>query len=92
MKLTNFDAAQYLDSPDRIAAYLDAALAENDIDFFLKALGTVAKAKGMSQIAKETGLGRQNLYKALSGETTPRLDTVQKIIETLGASLSVKPN
>jgi probable addiction module antidote protein len=92
MKKTNisrYDVAEHLRSPDEMAAYLEACLEEADGDaaFIAKALGDIAKAKGMSQIAKDTGLSRESLYKALSGERTPSFDTVLKVLNALGLKL-----
>lgn len=89
MKITKFDAAEYLDSNEAVAEYLRVVLEENDPAAFTKALGTVARAKGMTQIAKDTGLGRQSLYKALSGENAPRLETVFKVLDSIGIKLTV---
>ena len=77
-KLTKFDAAKYLDQPETIAAYLTEALATDDPEFICLALDTIAKAKGMTKVAKDTGLSRESLYKSLSGTTKPEFDTVRK--------------
>jgi probable addiction module antidote protein len=92
MKKTNisrYDVAEHLRSPEEMAAYLEACLEEanGDAAFIAKALGDIAKAKGMSQIAKDTGLSRESLYKALSGERTPSFDTVLKVLNALGLKL-----
>ena len=71
-RFTPFDAADYLDNEETIAAYLSATLEEDDPEMFLVAIKTVARARGMTQLAQETGLGRESLYKALSGEGTPQ--------------------
>lgn len=84
MKTTKFDAAQYLDGDETIAEYLNAVLERNDPADFVKALGTVARAKGMTQIAKEAGLGRESLYNTLSGEKAPRMETIFKVLDALG--------
>ena len=86
---TPFDAADYLGDDETIAAYLNAALEEDDPDAFLAALKTIARARGMTQLAKDTGLGRESLYKALSGKTQPKWDTVQRIIKALHITLHV---
>jgi probable addiction module antidote protein len=72
-----------------MAAYLEACLEEADGDaaFVAKALGDIARAKGMSQVARDTGLSRESLYKALSGDRSPSFDTVLKVIEALGLKL-----
>ena len=84
-----WDASEYLDSPEMIHEYLKAAFEEEDIKLLLTAIGNVAKAKGMSEIAKETNLSRQNLYKALSANSSPKFETVKKIIEALGYKLAL---
>ena len=84
---TPFDAADYLDDDETIAAYINAALEEDDPDAFLAALKTVARARGMTQLAKDTGLGRESLYKALAPGAKPRYDTMLKVIRALGITL-----
>ena len=83
-KTTEFDAASYLDSEDMIAEYLNQALASGDTDLLLSAIGDVAKARGMAQIARDTGLGRESLYKAFAVGAKPRFDTVLKVLRALG--------
>lgn len=90
-KFTKFDAADYLDSDETIAAYISAVLEENNPEAFLDALKTVARAKGMTQLANDTGLGRESLYKALAPGAKPRYDTVLKIVNALGITLSAAP-
>lgn len=82
-----WDIVDSLDSDDRIAAYLEAALEENDSALIAAALGDIARAKGMSDIARQTGLGRESLYKALSSEGNPEFSTVLKVIHALGLRL-----
>jgi probable addiction module antidote protein len=89
LKLTEFDASAYLDSEEVIAEYLTAALEDEDPDVFLTAVGNVAKARGMTQIAQATGLGRESLYKALSPGAKPKYDTVLKVLRSLGVRLAV---
>ena len=86
-----YDTADYLDTPERIKAYLEAVLEDGDPAEIRVALGTVARARGMSQIARETGLGRESLYKALSREGNPELGTILQVLKTFGLRLSVKP-
>ena len=76
-----------------MAAYLEAAIEESDGDaaFIAKALGDIARAKGMAQIARETGLSRESLYKALSGERSPGFDTILKVLKALDLSLRAEP-
>jgi probable addiction module antidote protein len=86
-----FDAADYLDSDEVIAEYLNVALASEHPDLFLQAIADVAKARGMAQLAKDTGLGRESLYKALAPGAKPRYDTVLKLIRALGVELHMRP-
>jgi len=88
-KLTTFDISQYLNSEEMIAEYLSQVLRDGDTDEFLEAIGHIAKAKGMSQIAKDTGLGRESLYKAFQEGAKPRFETVMKVVSSLGVKLQV---
>jgi probable addiction module antidote protein len=92
-KLKKYDVADHLRTPDEMAAYLEACIAESDGDtsFVVKALGDIARAKGMTHIAEETGLGRESLYKALSEEGNPQFDTIVKVARALGLEISVRP-
>jgi probable addiction module antidote protein len=85
----SWDITRYLDSDEAIAAYVEAALEEDDPALLAAALGDVARAKGMTQIARETGLGRESLYKALSPEGNPEFGTVQKVMRSLGLKIHV---
>ncbi len=89
MKTKPFDIADYLDSPDLIAAYLEECLEDDDPRVFLVALGDVARARGMTDIARLTGLGRQSLYKAFKGQAEPKFDTVVKVLKALDIRLAV---
>jgi len=89
VELTNFDIAQYLDNKEVIAEYLSQILADGDMDELLEALGNIAKAKGISQIASETGLGRESLYKTFHQGTKPKFDTIMKILGSLGVKVQV---
>src|SRR5262245_7525088 len=91
IKISKFDAADYLKTPDQIAAYLTEALETGDTSFVCTAIDTIARAKGMSSIARETGLGRESLYKALSGNTKPEFDTIAKVMNSLGVKLVAPP-
>lgn len=93
-KTTKYDVAEYLRTPEEMAAYLEACLEEanGDAAFVAKALGNIARAKGMSQVARDAGLSRESLYKALSGERIPTFDTVLKVISALGLKLHAEPN
>jgi len=86
-----WDAARYLESAEDVAAYLDAALEEDDPSLLAAALGDVARAKGMGEIARDTGLGRESLYKALSDRGNPEFGTVLKVVHSLGLRLRVTP-
>ncbi|WP_310441148.1 addiction module antidote protein [Sulfurimonas sp.] len=88
-EVTNFDITQYLDNNEVIAEYLSQILADGDMDELLEAIGNIAKAKGMSQIAKETGLGRESLYKTFHKGTKPKFDTIMKIMNSLGVKIQV---
>ncbi|MBS3960208.1 MAG: putative addiction module antidote protein [Xanthomonadaceae bacterium] len=89
--LRAFDAADYLDSDAVIAEYLNAALEDENPDVFLQAIADVAKARGMTKLAKDTGLGRESLYKALAPGAKPRYDTVLKLVRALGVELHTTP-
>jgi probable addiction module antidote protein len=89
IKLKEFDPSAYLDNDEVIAEYLSAALEDGNPDVFLSAIGNVAKARGMSAIAENTGLGRESLYKALAPGAKPRYDTVLKLLHSFGVRLSV---
>ncbi len=89
-KFTPFDAADYLDNDETIAAYLTAALEDEDPNIFLVAVKDIARARGMTQLAKDTGLGRESLYKALAPGAKPRYDTLLKVLRALGISLQAK--
>ena len=89
IKISEFDPSEYLDSEEMIAEYLSAALEEDDPCVFLAAVGHVAKARGMSAIAQESGLGRESLYKAFSPGAKPRYETVQKVLHSLGVKINV---
>ena len=84
-----YDVAEHLRSPEDMAAYLEASIEEADGDaaFVAKALGDIARAKGMSQVACDAGVSRESLYKALSGDRNPSLDTVLKVVGALGLKL-----
>jgi len=84
-----FDRAQYLDNDAVIAEYLSAAAEDSNPDVFVAALGDVAKARGMAQIAKESGLGRESLYKALGAGAHPRYETINSVLRALGVKFTV---
>ncbi|OGS94188.1 MAG: putative addiction module antidote protein [Gallionellales bacterium RIFCSPLOWO2_12_FULL_57_18] len=89
IKLSKWDSAEYLKTDEDMVLYLEACLEEagDDAAFIAKALGTIARAKGMTQLAKETGLGRESLYKALSGQGNPSFATILKVMNALGIKL-----
>ena len=86
---TRYDVAEHLRTPKEMAAYLEACFedADGDASFIAKALGDVARAKGMSQVARDAGLSRESLYKALSGKRAPGFDTILKVVRALGLTL-----
>ncbi|MDP3875568.1 MAG: putative addiction module antidote protein [Methylobacter sp.] len=91
VKLLPFDVVSLLDSDEMISEYLSQVLEDGDNDELLRALGYIAKAKGMAMVAKESGLGRESLYKALSPGSKPRFDTILKVIKALGVKLHAEP-
>jgi len=88
-KTSRYDVAEHLRTPEEMAAYLEACLEEADGNaaFVAKALGDIARAKGMTEVARDAGLSRESLYKALSGERTPNFDTILKVVGALGLTL-----
>ncbi|MDD0975229.1 addiction module antidote protein [Pseudomonas fontis] len=90
--LTSFDMAALLDSDEAISEYLSQVLEDGDTDELLRALGHVAKARGMTQVARATGLGRESLYKVFAPGAKPRFDTVLKVIHALGIDLRAQPH
>ena len=89
MKLKRFDVVDFLDSDEAPVEYLNVALEENDPEYFAKALGNVVRAKGMSSVSEATGLGRQSLYRALSGDGNPRIDTLFRVLDALEVKLAI---
>lgn len=87
LKTRIFDSAEFLSSEEDMAAYLEAALSEGDPSLVVQALGAIAKARGMAQISKASGLRRESLYKALSPEGNPEFNTVLKVVKALGLRL-----
>ena len=88
-KTSRYDVANHLRSPEEMVAYLEASMEEavGDAAFIAKALGDIARAKGMAQVARDAGLSRESLYKALSGERSPGFDTILKVVNALGLKL-----
>jgi len=91
MRITKWDAAEFLTTPTRVAAYLEAAFEDGDPEMVKVALGNIARAKGMTQIAKTTGARRSSLYRSLSREGNPGLTTLAGVLDTFGLRLSVTP-
>ncbi|MDE2792425.1 MAG: putative addiction module antidote protein [Paracoccaceae bacterium] len=91
---TPYDVAEHLHTAEDMAAYLEACMAEapSDAAFIAKALGDIARARGMSEVASTAGLSRESLYKALSGDRNPKLDTVLKVLDALGLKVSFRPD
>lgn len=91
LELKNWDSAEYLRTKEDMALYLDACLKEagDDVAFIAKALGNIARARGMTELAHDTGLGRESLYKALSAEGNPSFSSVLKVTRALGLQLRV---
>lgn len=87
VKTRPYDAAEYLETEEDMAAYLEAALEEGDPALVIHALGVIARARGMTQIARDSGLRRESLYKALSAEGNPEFATVLKVVKALGIKL-----
>lgn len=89
--LSDFDSADYLQSPEDLAAYLNAILEENDGGLLAHALGVVARAKGMSKVSLAAGIEREALYKALRADAMPRFSTIQQVAGAMGLRLRVEP-
>lgn len=90
-KLQPWDSAEHLKTEEEMLLYLEACLEEGDSALIAHALGVIAKARGMSQLARDTGLSRESLYKALSGEGNPEFGTVMKVVKALGFQLHATP-
>jgi probable addiction module antidote protein len=90
-KTERFDAAEYLDSPQAVADYLSEAFETGDDDFITQAIGTVARAQGRSGVARDAGVSRENLYRALGANGKPEFATVMKVLDALGVQLVAKP-
>ena len=92
IKTTKYETADYLDSPEAIEAYLGAAFETNDTALIAAALGDVAKAEGMKRVADQSGLSRESLYRALSANGNPKLDTILKVLSAVGVTLTPRLN
>jgi probable addiction module antidote protein len=91
LKTTPFDAARFLTSEEDIAQYLTIVIEENDSKALYEALNTVARARGMSEVATKSGLARESLYKALRSDSQPRFDTINRVLNALGVKLVAQP-
>lgn len=91
IKTTRFDMVDYLDSEEAIQEYFRQVMEDGDSDEIIRALGYIARARGMMQLAKDTGLARESLYKSLSEGAKPRFETIMKVIHALGLKLTVIP-
>lgn len=91
METTKFDIADYLDSNEMIAEYLNTVLEEGDSNDLIEAIGHIAKSIGMTKIAEQTGMSRTNPYKALSEDSKPQFETVMKVLKAVGGQINVKP-
>ncbi len=91
LKLTRFDIIDFLKTDEDIDHYLAVVAEENDPDFLARALGDVARARGMSQLARETGISRMGLIKALSGDGNPSFATITKVLDALGYRIDIVP-
>ncbi|KAA0698188.1 putative addiction module antidote protein [Neorhizobium sp. P12A] len=92
LKTERWDIGKHLDSDEKIALFLEAIFEEGDPSTIAAAIGEVARAKGMSQIAKDAGLSRENLYRALSSEGNPEFGTIMRVIKAMGFDLHVTPH
>lgn len=90
-KFTEFDPAEYLDTPEAIAAYLSEAMESGDTKFIARSIGIAAKARGMTDIAKETGVSREHLYRAFGENGNPTLKTTLSVMQALGVDLKAEP-
>jgi probable addiction module antidote protein len=88
--VSDWDAAEFIDTKEDVVAYLEAALNENDPKFLLKVIGNIARSKGMAQLARELNLNREGLYESLSAKGNPSFITVVKVLDNLGFQLSIQ--
>lgn len=91
LKTTRYDTADYLDSPEAVAAYIDAVFEDGDPALVVHALGVVARARGMTEVARESGLSRESLYRALGSGGNPEFATVVRVLKALGLRLTAVP-
>ncbi len=90
-ELPDFDVAEYLEDDQAIAEYLTCVLEENDPNLLVAALGDIARARGMTAIARKAGLARESLYRSLGGGASPRLDTLMRVLDACGLKMEIKP-
>ena len=91
MKLRNFNVSESLGSPEMIREYLQQVIADGDMAELTRAIGHVAKANGMTELADKTGIGRESLYRSLSGEVSPRVDTLARVLAAYDLRLDIAP-
>jgi probable addiction module antidote protein len=91
METTKFDIADYLDSEEMIAEYLNTVLEDGNSSDLIVAIGHIARSIGMTKIAKKTGMSRPSLYKALSDGAKPQFETIMKVLKAIGGQINVKP-
>ena len=91
VRISNFDASEYIENEEDAIAYLNAAAETGDPALLQAAIGDIAKARGMGQIAKEAGVGRESLYKSLNKEGNPSFRTIVKVVDALGGRLVIEP-
>lgn len=91
MEIQDLDISEFLDDPEMVAEYLNAAIEENDPALFLQAMGDVARAEGMTKISQDSGVTREALYRALSGNVQPKFETILKVINAFNFRLKVEP-
>ncbi len=89
--ISDWDASKFLNNEDDIIAYLNAVMEYDDPALFQQAIGNVAKARGMAQVAKEAGVGRESLYKSLSAQGNPSFQTILKVVKALGGHINIEP-
>ena len=89
-KLKDFDAAEYLDTPETIAEFLNEAFETGDSAYITKAIGIAARVKGMTNVSREAGLSRESLYRSLNGESKPEFGTIVQVLDALGVQLAAK--
>jgi probable addiction module antidote protein len=91
IEISDFDVSEYLDTDEKIADYLSSVMADNDWELFLRAIGHIAKAQGMTKVAKDTGLGRESLYKAFTANSQPKFDTVMRVLDSFNIVMQFSP-